>query len=500
MVTIPKLPSCGTAGSVAAVDYLLGELVSCIGTLKCKTTAHTHIGPDPGVYPPPPNPPVTNWPTITIGNDKLPTPEPESTASQPSSTETSKTTTSECTTKTVTNSWVSCTPVPTTTSSGTPLYSNSCTTSTSVETGCSATPSSSSTSATTTPSACTIAMKATPFATLTDPIPDTPDTTSTPGGTSTASSSSASSSHVSTTSASGSSSSSPSATPSSTQSISSTSGSSSSSSQATTSSSSSSSSSSVSTRTSSSTSSSASPTTKKTCTGGDGQTYPVSLLNTEGSQSGNLDKFCIAAASHTDWPYKQTFDGEYAGDPKAVMEISTQEGCTPPYDGQISADYCKEYINLLANDCDTDSGNKHGGTVSTDKCYTFSLSVTSESKLSCKGGNGWTWPVDLLNGDSSDSGVIDNFCTNVEANTWDGFHEDYTGEGESDNECTITLNLNDCDGKMKLSHDECVHYVGQIANNCDTDSGDKHGGIFDVGNCLSFNMTMYDPSVVFGSG
>jgi hypothetical protein len=26
----------------------------------------------------------------------------------------------------------------------------------------------------------------------------------------------------------------------------------------------------------------------------------------------------------------------------------------------------------------------------------------------------------------------------------------------------------------------------------------KHGGIFDVGNCMSFNMTMYDPSVVFG--
>lgn len=173
------------------------------------------------------------------------------------------------------------------------------------------------------------------------------------------------------------------------------------------------------------------------------------------------------------------------------MEVSTQEGCKAPYDGQISADYCKEYMNLLANDCDTDSGNKHGGSVSTDKCYIFSLSVTSESKLSCKGGDGPSWPVELLNGDGSSSGAVDGFCTNAEANTWDGFHQDYTGMGESDNMCTITLNLNDCDGDMKISHDECVDYVGQLANNCDTDSGDKHGGIYDVGNCMSFNMTMY---------
>jgi hypothetical protein len=48
-----------------------------------------------------------------------------------------------------------------------------------------------------------------------------------------------------------------------------------------------------------------------------------------------------------------------------------------------------------------------------------------------------------------------------------------------------------------MSKEECVHYVGQIANDCDTHSADKHGGIFDVGSCMSFNMTMYDPSVVF---
>jgi hypothetical protein len=210
-----------------------------------------------------------------------------------------------------------------------------------------------------------------------------------------------------------------------------------------------------------------------------------------------LDKFCIKAASHTDWPYKQTFDGEYAGDPKAVMEISTQKGCKAPYDGQVSADYCKQYMNLLANDCDTDSDKKHGGTISTDECYIFSLSVTSESKLSCKGGDGWTFPVDVLNEHSSvGSGIIDNFCTNIVLNTRDGFHEDYTASG-TDNECTITVNLDGCDGEQKISKEECAHYVGQIANDCDTDSADKHGGIFDVGNCMSFNMTMYDPYVVF---
>lgn len=176
------------------------------------------------------------------------------------------------------------------------------------------------------------------------------------------------------------------------------------------------------------------------------------------------------------------------------MEISTQDGCTPPYDGQVSADYCKEYMNLLANDCDTDSGNKHGGTVSTDECYIFSMSVTSESKLSCKGGDGQTYPVELLNGNDRRSGIMDNFCTNIEANTWDGFHEDFTGSGETTNLCTITLNMDNCADDMTISHDECMNYVGQIANNCDTDSGDKHGGLFDVGNCMSFNMTVYDPS------
>jgi hypothetical protein len=57
--------------------------------------------------------------------------------------------------------------------------------------------------------------------------------------------------------------------------------------------------------------------------------------------------------------------------------------------------------------------------------------------------------------------------------------------------------LDGCDGEQKISKEECAHYVGQIANDCDTDSADKHGGIFDVGNCMSFNMTMYDPYVVF---
>jgi hypothetical protein len=33
----------------------------------------------------------------------------------------------------------------------------------------------------------------------------------------------------------------------------------------------------------------------------------------------------------TEWPYKQTFDGEYAEDTKAVMEVSTQKGCKAPY-------------------------------------------------------------------------------------------------------------------------------------------------------------------------
>jgi hypothetical protein len=179
------------------------------------------------------------------------------------------------------------------------------------------------------------------------------------------------------------------------------------------------------------------------------------------------------------------------------MDISLQQGCSVPDNGEISADYCKQYMNLLANDCDTDSGNKHGGTISTDECYIFSLSVISESTLSCKGGDGWDWPVVLLNGANQISGAIDNFCTNVEVNTRDGFHEDYTGLGSSDNECTITINLNNCDGDMKMSHDECAHYVGQIANDCDTDSGNKHGGIFDVGNCVSFNMTMYDPNVIY---
>ncbi|KAJ6001273.1 hypothetical protein N7499_002815 [Penicillium canescens] len=96
------------------------------------------------------------------------------------------------------------------------------------------------------------------------------------------------------------------------------------------------------------------------------------------------------------------------------------------------------------------------------------------------------------------SRMIDNFCTNIVLNTKDGFHEGDTGWGESDIECTVTLKLDGGDGEQSMSKEECVHYVGQIANDCDTNSGDKHGGVFHVGNCISFNMTMYDPSVVFG--
>ena len=60
------------------------------------------IGPGPGIYPPPPNPPISNFPTITIGNDGIPTPAPSESPMDPTSPST--TTTSEATSTTQSSS------------------------------------------------------------------------------------------------------------------------------------------------------------------------------------------------------------------------------------------------------------------------------------------------------------------------------------------------------------------------------------------------------------
>lgn len=105
------------------------------------------VGPGPGIYPPPVPPPFPEWPIITIGNDRLPTPDPsgKQSPSNPTSTVSKTTSTSEtCTTATVTDYWVSC-------ASGTTGTSSICSTySSSLVTGCNVTP-----SATTTASSCT---------------------------------------------------------------------------------------------------------------------------------------------------------------------------------------------------------------------------------------------------------------------------------------------------------------------------------------------------------
>ncbi|KAI9727381.1 MAG: hypothetical protein M1834_008452 [Cirrosporium novae-zelandiae] len=95
------------------------------------------IGSTPAIYPPPPNPPIVNWPTITIGNDYIPTPGPESDDSDPtgsgsqSSTASSTSSSSSCTQSTVvTDFYVSCT------SASAGASSSSCVTSTSFVTGC----------------------------------------------------------------------------------------------------------------------------------------------------------------------------------------------------------------------------------------------------------------------------------------------------------------------------------------------------------------------------
>ncbi|KAI4126334.1 MAG: hypothetical protein LQ338_003811, partial [Usnochroma carphineum] len=86
----------------------------------------------PGIYPPPDNPPVPSWPTITIGNDGDPTPDPSEkpTASQPSNSQPTQSQTKDQTTTAsscVSSAIPSCTQVLSVSASST-VTSTSCTT------------------------------------------------------------------------------------------------------------------------------------------------------------------------------------------------------------------------------------------------------------------------------------------------------------------------------------------------------------------------------------
>lgn len=120
------------------------------------TSRPNMIATVPGIYPPPVPPPVIDWPTITIGNDGNPTPEPSRqptvTTQSTRPTSSSSASSSSCASSSVvTNTFVSCAFV------ANQASSSSCSTSTSMITGCSVTG-----TATTTAAACSIGASADP--------------------------------------------------------------------------------------------------------------------------------------------------------------------------------------------------------------------------------------------------------------------------------------------------------------------------------------------------
>jgi hypothetical protein len=51
----------------------------------------------------------------------------------------------------------------------------------------------------------------------------------------------------------------------------------------------------------------------------------------------------------------------------------------------------------------------------------------------------------------------------------------------------MRVSLDNCTDTLEVPYNDCLDWWGEIANGCDTDSGDKHGGTYEIG-CMLFEM------------
>ncbi|KUM65355.1 hypothetical protein ACN42_g1691 [Penicillium freii] len=119
---------------------------------------------------------------------------------------------------------------------------------------------------------------------------------------------------------------------------------------------------------------------------------------------------------------------------------------------------------------------------------------SSTGKLTCKGGDGPTISLESLNNHTQgytqvEGGIAhwcDNFLGQLDAQIPDTYNELWeTAE--------MAVTLDNCPDTLEVQHNDCQDWWGEIANGCDIDSGDKHGGTYEIG-CMLLEMEIGDDS------
>lgn len=52
-----------------------------------------------------------------------------------------------------------------------------------------------------------------------------------------------------------------------------------------------------------------------------------------------------------------------------------------------------------------------------------------------------------------------------------------------------TVKVDDCPNPRLIPYNDCLDWWGEIVNGCDTDSGDKHGGTYEIG-CITIDLNL----------
>ncbi|KAJ5211134.1 subtilisin-like protein [Penicillium cf. griseofulvum] len=130
----------------------------------------------------------------------------------------------------------------------------------------------------------------------------------------------------------------------------------------------------------------------------------------------------------------------------------------------------------------------NGTTTNTGTGTTSTGIPSSTGKLTCKGGDGPTISLESLNNHTehhvqTEGGIAhwcDNFLSQLDAQIPDSYDEVW-------DTAAMTVTLDNCTDTLKVPYNDCLDWWGEIANGCDTDSGDKHGGTYEIG-CMLFKM------------
>ena len=128
-------------------------------------------------------------------------------------------------------------------------------------------------------------------------------------------------------------------------------------------------------------------------------------------------------------------------------------------------------------------------------------SPTGKGKLECKGGDGPTIALESLNNHTDTNGVrgeggiahwCDSYWTQLIATGPVDFDEPWYNTDYSTT-ANLTVTTKDCPKSLGVPYEDCLSWWGEIANGCDTDSSNKHGGTYEIG-CLTLEMDIEEAS------